>query len=55
MLTGIKVKSSDSNEQWKESTNFWGTSDKGNNDELIITYFLFNNFFSVYISFGYIT
>ena len=34
MLTGIKVKSSDSNEQWKESANFWGTSDKGNNDEL---------------------
>ena len=34
MLTDINVKSSYSNEQWKESANFWGTSDKGNNDEL---------------------
>jgi hypothetical protein len=37
MLTGIKVKSSDSNEQWKESTNFWGTSDKGNST--FVSYF----------------
>lgn len=34
MFTGINIKSSDSNEQWKESANFWETSDKGNNDEL---------------------